>query len=218
MTTKINTLITIPAALRRAGYKALLHGETFNVAGEAASVEDAARLMQSETPDLLLAECPAPGSDSFELLKSLKADHPEMKIIVFADGIGGPAAHELCRAGVDGLLETDIAPEALIGYINLVLLGETVIHPGVGLVAPRGTAAGPSGKDVGKMSERELTVVQHLANGLSNKEIARLLGIVDGTVKIHVRNVQRKLKLKNRTQIAVWAVEQGLQDMPPLAA
>ena len=55
MTTKINTLITIPAALRRAGYKALLDGETFSVAGEAASVEDAARLMQSETPDLLLA-------------------------------------------------------------------------------------------------------------------------------------------------------------------
>ena len=64
------------------------------------------------------------------------------------------------------------------------------------------------------MSERELTVVQHLANGLSNKEIARLLGIVDGTVKIHVRNVQRKLKLKNRTQIAVWAVGVGLQDLP----
>ena len=217
MTKQINTLITIPAALRRAGYKALLQGEAFNVAGETAAVEEAAALLQTTKPDLLLAECPEPDSDAFELLTAFKASHPDLKIIVFADGIGAHAAHQLCQAGIDGILETDIAPEALMGYINLVLLGETVIHPGVGLVAPRMAASGPSGKDVGKMSERELIVVQHLANGLSNKEIARLLGIVDGTVKIHVRNVQRKLKLKNRTQIAVWAVEHGLQDMPMAA-
>ena len=214
MTTKINTLITIPAALRRAGYKALLHGETFDVASQTASVEEAAALLQNGAPDLYLAECPEPGSDGFELLKTFKADYSEMKIVVFAEGIAARDAHELCQAGVDGLLETDIAPEALIGYINLVLLGETVIHPGIGLIAPRGAGANLSGKDVGKMSERELVVVQHLANGLSNKEIGRLLGIVDGTVKIHVRNVQRKLKLKNRTQIAVWAVSNGLQDLP----
>ncbi len=217
MTTTINTLITIPAALRRAGYKALLQGETFHVMAETATVEEAAALLQTDAPALLLAECPAPDSAAFELLKSFKAEHPEMKMVVFADGIGAQAAHELCQAGVDGILETDIAPEALMGYINLVLLGETVIHPSVGLVAPRGASVGPTGKDIGKMSERELVVVQHLANGLSNKEIARLLGIVDGTVKIHVRNVQRKLKLKNRTQIAVWAVEHGLQDMPMAA-
>ncbi len=211
MSQHITTFITIPAALRRAGYKALLHGDTFDVSGEAASLEETASQLAAGAPDLLLAECPAPDSDAFALLKTLKDSHPEMRIVVFADGLGPHAAHELCLAGIDGILETDIAPEALIGYINLVLLGETVIHPGVGLAAPRSAVAGPSAKDVGRMSERELTVVQHLANGLSNKEIARLLGIVDGTVKIHVRNVQRKLKLKNRTQIAVWAVENGLQ-------
>ena len=214
MTAKINTIIIIPAALRRAGYKALLHGETFNVASETASVEEAAMVLQNGSPDLMLAECPEPGSEGFELLKTFKADNPETKIVVFVEGVSARDAHELCEAGIDGLLETDIAPEALIGYINLVLLGETVIHPGIGLIARRSAGLNLSNKDVGKMSERELTVVQHLANGLSNKEIARLLGIVDGTVKIHVRNVQRKLKLKNRTQIAVWAVENGLQDVP----
>ena len=217
MTNKINALVTIPAALRRAGYKALLDGDTFCVAGETATVEEAAALLPNLRPDLLLAECPVPESEAFALLKSFRNDYPDMRIIVFADGIGAQAAHELCQAGVDGLLETDIAPEALMGYINLVLLGETVIHPGIGLAAPRTGAVGATAKDIGKMSERELVVVQHLANGLSNKEIARLLGIVDGTVKIHVRNVQRKLKLKNRTQIAVWAVEHGLQDMQEAA-
>ena len=217
MSQRINTFITIPAALRRAGYKALLQGETFAVGGEAASLEDTVSQFAGGAPDLLLAECPDPESDAFALLKGLKDSHPEMRIIVFADGLGPQAAHELCLAGIDGILETDIAPEALMGYINLVLLGETVIHPGVGLMTPRHIASGPSAKDVGKMSERELVVVQHLANGMSNKEIARLLGIVDGTVKIHVRNVQRKLKLKNRTQIAVWAVEHGLQTLPQAA-
>ena len=62
MTTTINTVITIPAALRRAGYKALLQGETFQVTGETATVEEAAALLQNDTPALLLAECPAPDS------------------------------------------------------------------------------------------------------------------------------------------------------------
>lgn len=214
MTNGIKTLIVIPAALQRAGFKALLQGHGFNIVGESGSVANAlTQLDAGDTPDLVLVECPDLDSDEFEHLKALKSAAPTSHIVVLVDGLPANIAQLLCDAGVAGLLKTDIAPEALIGYINLVMLGETVVHQAVGRLADSGAFGGSFGsvpKEFANLSERELTVISHLATGRSNKEIARHLGIMDGTVKIHVRNVQRKLQLKNRTQIAVWAVENGL--------
>ena len=215
MTKGIETLIVIPAGLQRAGLKALLQGHGFNVVGEAASVAAALEQLESgRAPALVLVECPDLDSKEFEHLKALKSAATTAHIVVLVDGLPANIAQLLCDAGVAGLLKTDIAPEALIGYIDLVMLGETVVHQAVGRFADSGAFGGSFGsvpKEFANLSQRELTVVSHLATGLSNKEIARHLGIVDGTIKIHVRNVQRKLQLKNRTQIAVWAVENGLQ-------
>ncbi|MFQ5972167.1 MAG: LuxR C-terminal-related transcriptional regulator [Alphaproteobacteria bacterium] len=215
MTEAIRTLITVPAELRRAGFKALLQGEMFDVVGETASVREAVERIESGLePKLLLAECPDSESEDFGLLKIIKASAPQMHIVLLVEGLSAHAVQDLCDAGIDALLQSDIAPEALVGYVNLVMFGERVIHPSIGLAAlspsaDLGSAVAKQG--LSNLSEREATVIQHLAAGLSNKEIARILGIMDGTVKIHVRNVQRKLKLKNRTQIAVWVVENGLQ-------
>ncbi|MHA1565101.1 MAG: LuxR C-terminal-related transcriptional regulator [Alphaproteobacteria bacterium] len=214
MTNGIETLIVIPAALQRAGLKALLQGHGFNVVGEAATVATAlAQLEAGLAPTLVLVECPDLDSDEFEHLKAMKSVAAATNIVVLVDGLPANIAQLLCDAGVAGLLKTDIAPEALIGYINLVMLGETVVHQAVGRLSDSGAYGGSFGtvpKEFANLSQRELTVISHLATGRSNKEIARHLGITDGTIKIHVRNVQRKLQLKNRTQIAVWAVENGL--------
>lgn len=165
------------------------------------------------TPDLVLIEGPPYDSDEFERLLALKERISTPRVVVLVDSLPSYAAQALCDAGVEGLLKTDIAPEALIGYINLVMLGEMVVHRAVGaggngLAGGRGLIGSPEFID--RISDRELTVIRHLASGMSNKEIARELGIMDGTIKIHVRNIQRKLQLKNRTQIAVWAVENGV--------
>ncbi len=214
MTNGIDTFIVVPAALQRAGFKALLQGQGFNVVGETGSVATAlAQLEAGQSPQLILVECPDLDSDEFEHLKALKSAAATAHIVVLVDGLPANIAQLLCDAGVAGLLKTDIAPEALLGYINLVMLGETVVHQAVGRLADSGAFGGSFGcvpKEFANLSERELTVIGHLATGRSNKEIARRLGIMDGTIKIHVRNVQRKLQLKNRTQIAVWAVENGL--------
>ncbi len=214
MTNGIDTHIVIPAALQRAGFKALLQGHGFNVVGETASVAAAlGQLEAGAAPALVLVECPELDSDEFELVKALNAAAASARIVVLVDSLPANIAQLLCDAGVAGLLKTDIAPEALIGYINLVMLGETVVHQAVGRMGEGGTFGSSFGsipKEFANLSQRELTVVSHLASGRSNKEIARDLGIMDGTIKIHVRNVQRKLQLKNRTQIAVWAVENGL--------
>ena len=209
----ISTCIIVPAALQRAGLKALLQGNDFSVVGEAASLELGVETILAATPDLVLIEGPPYDSEEFERLLALKEQINTPRVVVLVDSLPSYAAQALCDAGVEGLLKTDIAPAALIGYINLVMLGEMVVHRSVGaggngLAGGRGLIGSPEFID--RISDRELTVIRHLASGMSNKEIARELGIMDGTIKIHVRNIQRKLQLKNRTQIAVWAVENGV--------
>lgn len=210
MTTAISTLITVPAALQRAGFKALLQGNGFDIVGETASVAEAlSQLSNGAEPTLILIECPDTESVDFEDLLTIKQVAPNSRVAILVDSLPPQAVQALCQAGIEGLLKTDIAPEALIGYINLILLGEHVLHREVASATV--TRLSPKTAISAKISERELDIIQHVANGLSNKEIALLFGIMDGTVKIHVRNIQRKLQLKNRTQVAVWAVEQGLQ-------
>ena len=210
MTNGIDTLIVVPAALQRAGFKALLQGQGFNVVGETGSVATAlAQLEAGLSPQLILVECPELDSDEFEHLKALKSAAANAHIVVLVDGLPANIAQLLCDAGVAGLLKTDIAPEALIGYINLVMLGETVVHQAVGRLSDSGAFGGSFGsvpKEFANLSERELTVISHLATGRSNKEIARLLGIMDGTIKIHVRNVQRPLSFPIPPRMADWVV------------
>ena len=212
MSNAIATQITIPSALQRAGFKALLQGNGFDVVAEASAIGEALdQVANGVQPTLVLVECPAYDTPEFEALLAIKDSLADTKVVVLVDTLPPHAVQALVNTGIEGVLKADIAPEALVGYVNLVLLGEVVVHRNVSL-APVATRARPSvSAATARLSEREIDVIQHVANGQSNKEIAKLFGIMDGTVKIHVRNVQRKLQLKNRTQIAVWAVENGVQ-------
>lgn len=187
-----------------------MQGSGFDVSGETSSVADAIDLLNNGAePTLILVECPDTKSSDFDHLLSIKKAAPNARVAILVDSLAPHAVQALCQAGIEGLLKIDIAPEALVGYINLILLGEHVLHREVSSASV--TRLSPQTPINAKISERELEIIQHVADGLSNKEIALLFGIMDGTVKIHVRNVQRKLQLKNRTQIAVWAVGNGLQ-------
>lgn len=211
MSKAIATQITIPGALQRAGLKALLQGSGFDVVAENSTVAETLDQQASLQASLLLVECPGHDTPEFEALLAIKQRADGARVVVLVDKLAPHAVQELVNAGVDGVLKADIAPEALVGYVNLVLLGEVVIHRSVSL-APVVTRDRPNvSATAARLSEREIDVIHHVANGQSNKEIAQMFGIMDGTVKIHVRNVQRKLQLKNRTQIAVWAVENGMQ-------
>ncbi len=219
MPNAISTSIIFRTALQRAGLKAFLQDNDFSVVSEAGSLGIGVGRIVATAPDLVLIESPADDSDEFERLLGLKEKLGRARIVVLVDALPTYAAQALFNAGVDGVLKTDIAPAALIGYINLVMLGETVVHRAVGGGGSgQAGAGGATGSPpfIDRISERELMVIRHLTDGLSNKEIARELGIVDGTIKIHVRNIQRKLQLKNRTQIAVWAVGNGVMGVEAL--
>ncbi|WP_336488257.1 response regulator transcription factor [Methylobacterium nigriterrae] len=215
----------------REGLSSILDGVGFRVmkidAASSASRDSASGQL---VPSLILA---APeDSRSVEALRSLRATCPEAKLVLLGHGTG-PAGwpQDLCLAA-QALLNSDISRETLIGVLHVVMSGATVqssdLHP---LLFKRPTtaldvladqepihvgASTPMRKFeadtflVHRLTHREVEVLRCLAEGATNKMIARKFDLAEATVKVHVKAVLRKLKLGNRTQAAMWASERGL--------
>ena len=141
-------------------------------------------------------------------------------IDVWAAAVGGqtPAVDDLLaalRGGADGYVLKDTEPEQLVAYLQGCTRGRVTLEPGLmRLLAeePRVPASGPERAVAQELTERECQTLALIAEGLSNKLIARELGISDGTVKIHVRHLLTKLNLHSRLELAAWAHRGGFVD------
>ncbi len=118
------------------------------------------------------------------------------------------------RAGADGYLLKDMEPEQLLDRVRASLAGETVIGPALAarlagaLRQEAQDSAGGAKRDLGLLTDREQQVLRCLADGQSNKRIARSLSITEGTVKVHVKNLLKKLSFRSRVEAAVWMAQQ----------
>lgn len=153
------------------------------------------------------------GAEMEETIKSVKSALPESRIAVMTANENSNYIASAFAAGADGCLMRNISPPALIGSLNMIMMGEKICPAAMlKLIVRRETEerkAGP-GPAPGSLSLREIQVLKHIAVGKSNKEIAKTLCIAEATVKVHIKAVLRKLDLANRTQAAVWAVNNGL--------
>lgn len=143
---------------------------------------------------------------------------PEAKIIVLAREFDFSAMLEALRAGAYGYLTNDLSWERLVGYLDLIALGEKIFPSQLAqkLIddsAAFEPAAHSATLDAAHLSARELDILSRLVAGLPNKLISRELEISEATVKVHVKAVLRKLRVSNRTQAAIWASAQGLHGL-----
>jgi two-component system nitrate/nitrite response regulator NarL len=150
-----------------------------------------------------------------EGLTAMKVSQPQARIVVIAESAEISHLADMFGAGADGYLLKSISPNALIESLRLVDLGEKVF-PSIltdFLGAMRTAHGGPQERlrigDVA-LSQRELEIIRALAEGQSNKAIAKELTITEATVKVHLKAVLRKLGATNRTQVAIWAVQHGV--------
>lgn len=199
--------------LLRAGLRAQLDGKGFHVAVDAGTVDEAIRLGSRGPQANLVVLDFALGSAS---VAKLRAVQTQTRVVVFAEAAELSFLSEMFSAGVDGYVLKSISPNALIESLKLVLLGEKVF-PGIltnflGALHSN-TVVGRSERvrvgDVA-LSQRELEIIRSLADGHTNKSIAKELSITEATVKVHIKTVLRKLGAANRTQVAIWAVQHGL--------
>jgi DNA-binding NarL/FixJ family response regulator len=215
----VRILLVDDQLLFRKGIRALLEDEDdMEVVGEASDGQQAIDFVLASKPDVILMDIHMPVCDGIKAARQIKLERPETKIIALTVSEEDDDLFEAIRGGADGYLLKDLQPEELFESIRGIQRGETPISPAVASKLlnefrrrPRPDVADTPAMD---LTVRELEVLDLVAGGFSNAEIAARLFIVEGTVKNHLHNILEKLHLQNRVQAAAFAIREGLVEPP----
>lgn len=208
-------LIVDDHPLFRRGVRQLLDmDDSVAAVGEAQSGEEALERVRESEPDLILLDLNMRGMDGIATIRALRDADVQARIVVLSVSDNDEDVVSALRAGADGYLLKDMEPEALLERIKEAATGRMVLSESLTQVlaeAVSGNRANDESDLLRNLTSREHEVLRGLAKGMSNKLIARKYDIAEGTVKVHVKNVLRKLKLRSRVEAAVWAVNHGLR-------
>ena len=197
--------------LLRKGLKQLLAFEDdLDVIAEASNGADALLIAEEQDPDLIILDLHMQGMDGLETLTKLRDAGVTSRIVMLTVSDSDEDVLAAISQGADGYLLKDTDPDQLLEQIKLALSGKMVLSEAVTQVlaaAIRRPAVRPA-SELDTLTGREVEILQCIAKGMSNKVIARELDISDGTVKVHVKHLLKKLGLRSRVEAAVWMVNQ----------
>lgn len=211
----MRVLIIDDHALFRVGLKGLLEQRNIEVVGVAADGEAGIELAQQTNPDIILLDLRMPGMGGVEVLSILREKNHSTPVVMLTTSNEETDLIKSLRSGAQGYLLKDMEPDELVGALRDIEKGKNVVAQDLTDALARlvqgetklEDEAGP----FSSLTPREHEILCLLADGQSNKLIARNLGISDGTVKLHVKAILRKLGIHSRVEAAVIAVEQGLR-------
>ena len=219
----VRLLIVDDHTLFRRGLMALLgHDPRFEIVGEAADAAEAQRHAAQHQPDLILLDNHMPGVHGVDALAGLREVAPRAKVLMLTVSEDARHLAAALRGGASGYLLKTVDSDVLAPVILRTMVGESIISPEMTtkLVqafqaehlaqAPALPTAELPPDPLSSLSPRETEILRHIAQGASNKEIARALDIAETTVKIHVQHILRKLGLSSRVQAAVYATTHSL--------
>ncbi|AJZ85114.1 response regulator [Streptomyces antimycoticus] len=207
---RIRVLLVDDHQVVRRGLRTFLQvQDDIEVVGEASDGEEGVARAEELRPDVVLMDVKMPGLDGIEALRTLRdLDNPARVLIVTSFTEKRTVVPAL-RAGAAGYVYKDVDPEALARAVRSVHSGHVLLQPEVALALLSQDEGGGQGRG-GSLTEREREVLALIADGRSNREIARALVLSEKTVKTHVSNILMKLDLADRTQAALWAVRHGI--------
>jgi two-component system, NarL family, nitrate/nitrite response regulator NarL len=200
-------------ALFRVGLLELLERRGIEVIDAVGDCDVDLRLARDCAPDVLLLDLRMPGTSGIEVLKRLRAEGIRRRVAMLTTSTEEQDVIASLQAGANGYLLKDMEPDDLVAALNDIVAGKTVVASeltGILARAVRQEHQEPEREAAfSDLTPREMEILCHLAGGQSNKAIARELGISDGTVKLHVKAILRKLEVHSRVEAAVMAVERG---------
>ncbi len=220
MSGPIRLLVTDDHAIVRKGIAALLATEpTIEVVGEARDGQEAIAEARRLAPDVILMDLVMPGVDGPEAIGAILAEQPELRILVLTSFASDEKVFPAIRAGAVGYLLKDSGPEQLVRAVHQVFRGESALDPAVArrLVQQISRPGGWRSGEDHALTAREVGVLQLVAQGHSNRDIAERLGISEATVRVHVSSILRKLQVSSRTQAALYALREGLASLGEMA-
>jgi DNA-binding NarL/FixJ family response regulator len=181
------------------------------VVGEAANGLEALHLVEQLQPDVMLMDLVMPEMDGLEALKIIRTRHPEIEILVLTNYVDNDKVYRAIQLGATGYLMKDTNPQELARAIRAAVRGEVYLHPEAARRLANVLRSQESPEpSVDVLTEREIEVLQLVARGLSNQEIADDLSISLKTVKSHVSSILSKLGLSSRVHAALYALRRGI--------
>ncbi|MFI8100139.1 response regulator [Streptomyces sp. NPDC086023] len=210
---RIRVLLVDDHQVVRRGLRTFLEvQDDIEVVGEAADGETGVAHAEELRPDVILMDVKMPGTDGIDALRRLRELANPARVLIVTSFTEQRTVVPALRAGAAGYVYKDIDPDALAGAIRSVHAGHVLLQPEVAGALLAQDEQAPAGSRGGTLTEREREVLGLIADGRSNREIARALVLSEKTVKTHVSNILMKLDLADRTQAALWAVRHGLTD------
>jgi DNA-binding NarL/FixJ family response regulator len=217
----VRVLIADDDDLMRAGLRAVFSSdETIDVVGEAGDGRGAIIRARELRPDVVLMDVRMPNLDGIAATRDVLAVSPELKVIILTTFEQDDYIFGALRAGASGFLLKRTRPEDLIAAIHTVAAGDSLLSPSVtrkviDRMAKQPAPDASSGERLTELTPREREVLELVARGLSNGEIAQAFVIEESTVKTHVKRILRKLRVRDRVQAVIFAYESGLTQPGP---
>ncbi|MCX4525129.1 MULTISPECIES: response regulator transcription factor [unclassified Streptomyces] len=210
---KVRVLLVDDHQVVRRGLRTFLEvQDDIEVVGEASDGEEGIARAEELRPDVILMDIKMPGTDGIEALRRLRELENPARVLIVTSFTEQRTVVPALRAGAAGYVYKDIDPDALAGAIRSVHAGHVLLQPEVAVALLTQDDQSPSSSRGGTLTDREREVLSHIADGRSNREIARALVLSEKTVKTHVSNILMKLDVADRTQAALWAVRHGIGD------
>ena len=211
---KQRVLLIDDHTLFRAGLEDLLTRRGIDVVASVANGIDGIRLVSEQLIDIVLLDVRMPEMTGMCALRRIQSIKPDLPVVMLTTSCMKEDFLEALRAGAQGYLLKDMEPDELVVAIGEVIQGKIIVAPDLRPILASAIKDGKvttTKNPFGCLTPREHEILLHLSEGQSNKAIARSLGISDGTVKLHVKSILRKLGISSRITAAVMAVEYGLK-------
>lgn len=207
-------LIVDDHALFRSGLASLLTASDIEVVGEAGGGLEGVAKARELRPDIVLMDVKMANCDGIRATQLIKSEMPQIKIVMVTAFDDDEALFEALKNGADGYILKNIEAEEFVRLLSGTMFGDVAVSPHVADKIAKELFRRPgrleSSRSVNELTNQETKVLKLVAKGATNKEIASSLKISGNTVKYHLRNIMEKLQVKNRAQIAAYAVSKGL--------
>jgi len=208
---KIRVLIADDHPLVRQGLRAVFElDEEIEIVEEAEDGEKALKKVRECEPDVVLLDLRMPKVDGVTVCRTVKEENPEIKVIVLTTYDSDEEIFGALEAGASGYLLKDVPPCDLVQAVQMVVRGQSLLHPSVARRVFSGKLKPSETKPTFDLSPREMDVLRLMTKGLSNREIGEALWLSENTVKTHVGNILRKLGQPDRTKATLFALREGL--------